>query len=113
MEKNSHLLLIDIDSQGTINIIYPAYEHELRIIRADRDLFLPDVGEVVPAFGTDYVKAFAFTNQPSGLKDLMGRSFSPASPLFRKLMDMLARADETNTSEASLQVRTCSRADIR
>ncbi len=60
-EADSHILLINIDPAGLVNVIYPCYDKELAMVKANQDLSFPELSKVVaPNFGTEYVKVFAF-----------------------------------------------------
>ena len=108
----SYILLIDIDPTGVINVIYPGDAGEMNPVSANRELSLPDIGQVVPAFGTDFVKAFAFRNRPAGLERIMGQSFGPDAPLFSTLMNLIRRAGG-DVAQATIQVKTAPRSDLQ
>jgi hypothetical protein len=110
-EQDSYILLIDIDPTGVINVIYPALEEEIRIHPAATDMNLPDFGQIAPAFGTDFIKVFAFKDKPAGLKSFMGLSIAPSDPLYASLLDMLEKS-MSNTAQATLRVQTAARGDL-
>lgn len=109
-EAACYFLLLDVDSAGMVNVIYPATEDEIALSPAKQEIFLQDIGEVAPAFGIDHVKLFGFKNRPVGLERFLGKSFQPDSMLFKALMELLNAG--SGMAQATVQVRTCSKADL-
>jgi hypothetical protein len=107
-ERDSHVLLMDIDSQGYVSVLYPFDAAELRPVRKGR---VPSSGElkVSPPFGTDYVKIVAFQEKPVGFEHWMGASgqhFSPTGPELAPLLRMITTA---KGSKAQARVKVVTR----
>jgi hypothetical protein len=78
-ERPIYLLLLDIDSNGQLNILYPYTKSELAPIAANKVVFIP--GElpgqkikVQAPFGTDHLIAIGFSQLPESLPKLLGAS---------------------------------------
>lgn len=111
-EADAYILLINIESTGAINVLYPYMPEELSPVQAGQTLRLPELGYVSPPnFGVEHVKVFAFKEKPNGVEDLMGESFNPGSPLFDKLMKIID-APAGRAAQAVLQVKTAPRSDL-
>lgn len=83
--KAAYIVLLNIDSNGNVNVIYPYDYSELKILPANKILSIPgstkdDMIEIVSPFGVERVVALAFTNKPTTLADIMGKSFLANSP---------------------------------
>jgi caspase domain-containing protein/uncharacterized protein DUF4384 len=107
-ERDSHVLLMDIDSQGYVSVLYPFDAAEARPVRKGR---VPASGElkVSPPFGTDYVKIIAFQEKPVGFEHWMGASgqhFSPTGPELAPLLRMITTA---KGSKAQARVKVVTR----
>jgi hypothetical protein len=107
-ERDSHVLLMDIDSQGYVSVLYPFDAEEARPVRKGR---VPASGElkVTPPFGTDYVKIVAFQEKPVGFDHWMGASgqhFSPTGPELASLLRMITTA---KGSKAQARVKVVTR----
>ncbi len=110
-EADAHLLLINIDPTGGINILYPFMEEDLRPVRAGSPLELPELGYVSPPnFGIEHIKVFAFKERPPGLARFMGESFPPDSPLFDDLMALIDT--RSGAAQATLAVQTAPRSEV-
>jgi hypothetical protein len=89
-EKKTYILLIDINPKGEINVLYPFTPEELAARPAGRPLNLSKLFEIVPPYGTDTVKAFAFTQKPDGFDAIMGReAIVPGSRDYSNLSKMV------------------------
>jgi hypothetical protein len=107
-ERDSHVLVMDIDSQGYVSVLYPFDAEEARPVRKGR---VPATGElkVSPPFGTDYVKVIAFQEKPVGFEHWMGASgqhFSPTGPELAALLRMITSA---KGSKAQARVKVVTR----
>jgi len=110
-EADAHILLVNIDSTGGVNILYPYLAEEVAPIRAGSPLRLPELGYVTPPnFGLEHIKAFAFKQKPAGIEAFMGESFTCECPMFEKLMTLI----DVNSGEAAqntLTIKTAPRSD--
>jgi len=94
VDRDSHVLLLDVDAEGYVSVLYPSDAAEARPVRQGR---VPATGElkVSPPFGTDYVKLIAFEEKPEGFDQWTGQSgkpFSPTSPELGRLLRMIKDA---------------------
>ncbi len=105
-EADGYFLLLNIDSTGLVNIIYPYYADELNLIPASRGLQRPNLGTVkAPNFGTEYIKVFAFKQRPADLhRFLETDGLSPHDPRFDRLLQMVRTAGDA--AQATLMVKT-------
>lgn len=111
-EADAHILLVNIDSTGGINILYPYLEEELAPVRAGTPLRLPELGYVTPPnFGLEYIKVFAFRKQPPGIEAFMGESFTSECPKFEKLMTLIA-GGIGGAAQNTLSIKTAARSDM-
>ncbi|MCP4106357.1 MAG: DUF4384 domain-containing protein, partial [Desulfobacteraceae bacterium] len=109
VEEDSYILLMNIEPDGFINILYPCEPHELAVVKAGQQLSLDGQNEVKgPNFGTEYIKVFAFRTQPGNMKYIMNGEFDPTDPLFRRLMKMV-RNPEIEAAQMTMQVTTCAK----
>lgn len=103
----AYIFLINIDSNGFINVLYPYDSSELEQIGAGKIVDLSGMGQVAPPnFGTEYIKAFAFRQRPGALESFMGAEFSPADPRFDQLMQMLSGLRNADVAQSTLMVKT-------
>ncbi len=111
-QARCRILLINVETGGAVNVIYPYYERELAPLSANQDVSMPDFGAVTgPRFGVEYLKVFAFSDNHPILKSLMGKSFPPESPLFTALMDVV---DTTGAgiAQSTVQINTWARSAL-
>jgi caspase domain-containing protein/uncharacterized protein DUF4384 len=106
-EKDSHVLLVDVDGEGYVSVLYPFDAAEARPVRKGR---VPASGElrVSPPFGTDFLKLVAFQEKPPGFDRWMGKSdqhFAPAGPEVAELLRMVKGA-KGSKAQARLKVVT-------
>jgi hypothetical protein len=108
-ERDSYLLLVDIDPAGRVYVIYPGDESEIVMSPGGRELVFHEMGEVAPPhFGAEHLKLFAFSKKPHGLEELAGTEFWPHDSRFTKLMRMLK--GNPHASQATLRVKTAPKA---
>ena len=106
-ERASHVLVVDIDNEGFVSVLYPFDAGEARPVRKGR---VPSTGDlkVGPPFGTDYVKLFAFEEKPAGFDQWLGASgkhFPPTGPELGQLLRMITTA-RGGKAQARLKVVT-------
>lgn len=94
-EKPVHLLLLDVDSHGTLTTLYPYRPFELKSIAANQLKYIPgkdkkDWIKVQKPFGTDHLIAIGFAKEPAFLKEFVGKgSLNLQSDLYKKLVAYL------------------------
>lgn len=97
-EKLIYLLLLDADSSGTVSVLYPYKANELNPIPAHQVKYIPsenkkDWIKVQAPFGIDHLIAIGFAEQPSFLKEFIGKDvLLLQSELYKKLMGHIQTA---------------------
>jgi len=110
-DGDSWLLLINIDSTGIINVLYPAFPNEIPMVPAGKGVNMPDMAKVIPPnFGTEYLKAFAFKKPPTDLTYFMGAAFTPDDPKFNRFMEMVSKPGPA--AQMTISVKTAARGDV-
>lgn len=110
-DKEAHILLMDMDPTGSINVIYPFSREELSPLGAGQELDLSNLSQVVAPFGTETVKVFAFLTRPKALERLVAGKFPPDDERFSLLMNMVRENSDT-MAQATIRVKTCAREEI-
>jgi len=111
-QADSHILLINMDSKGNINVIYPCSQKELAPVKAGQTLHLPDLGKIAPPnYGTEYIKVIAFRNKPTALEKFLCAEISSSDSKFSELIQMIQH-DSKDMAQTTLQVKTCAKSDI-
>lgn len=109
-EARAFILMMNIDPNGYISILYPYEPHELAPLPAGRPVDL-EIGEVRgPGFGTEYIKIFAFKRKPVGFDRLKGGEFWPSDRRFNQLLRMVRPGP--GKAQATLTVKTASKTDL-
>jgi Caspase domain/Domain of unknown function (DUF4384) len=77
LQKPAFLMLLDLDSQGYLTVLYPAGPLERRLVPSGIATAIPGADPkdrivVTPPFGTDLVTVMAFEKQPAFFSDLTG-----------------------------------------
>lgn len=111
-QTDSYILLIDIDSKGDVNVIYPCNQKELAPVKAGQTLHLPDLGKVTPPnYGTEYIKVIAFRNKLPRLEKFICAELASSDSRFSELIQMI-QYDSKDVAQTTLQVKTCAKSDI-
>ncbi len=77
LEKPAYVMLLDLDPQGGLTVLYPTRASERQLIGSGAARAIPGTEPkdrilVTPPFGTDQVTVLAFEQQPNFLVDLTG-----------------------------------------
>jgi caspase domain-containing protein/uncharacterized protein DUF4384 len=77
LQKPAYVMLLDLDSQGNLTVLYPAGPLERRAVPAGVATAIPGADPkdhivVTPPFGTDLVMVMAFEKQPAFFAELTG-----------------------------------------
>lgn len=88
--ETAYILLLDIDPQGTVTVIYPYTQAELQAVPAGQVLALKDISRVRPPFGRDYIQVYAFKDLHDDLRALRAQSFAIGSPMVKYLERLIA-----------------------
>ncbi len=99
-DRPAFLLLLNIDKTGTVSVLYPIHERELRRQHGLRETF-----EVVPPYGTEYLKLFAFSRPPAGLERWIGRRIDAHDPNLDQLLRLL-ETPRVESAQTRLKVVT-------
>ena len=94
-EKTAYIVLLDIDSRGDVNVLYPYDISETKRVAAKKVLNIPgntpdDMIVIEPPFGVDTVIALAFTERPMLLNRIIGKSVSIDSPQIRDIDTLIS-----------------------
>jgi uncharacterized caspase-like protein len=112
VDQPSYLLLLSIDSGGTVSVLYPAGEKEAEQLQAEVQTSVLE-GVVGAPFGLESLKLFAFRERPAGYGALTCAvaadgapscpSFQPGSEQFNNLL-VLLRQSGTGRAQAMLRL---------
>jgi hypothetical protein len=77
LQKPGFVMLLDLDAQGNLTVLYPAGPLERRMVQSGVATAIPgkdpkDHIVVTPPFGTDLVTVMAFAKEPAFFADLTG-----------------------------------------
>jgi hypothetical protein len=77
LQKPAYVMLLDLDSEGNLTVLYPAGPLERRIVPSGVATAIPGADPkdhivVTPPFGTDLVTVLAFEQQPAFFVELTG-----------------------------------------
>jgi hypothetical protein len=77
LQKPAFVMLLDLDSEGNLTVLYPASPLERRMLPNGVATAIPGADPkdhilVIPPFGTDLVTVMAFEKQPAFFNDLTG-----------------------------------------
>ncbi len=104
-EHPSYLLMVNIDPQGAINVIYPYMPDELLPVQASNAKAFPNLAEVTPPYGRDFIQVYAFRDYSDTLKLLMGKTIEKDSPLMASFKALIEDKN-LRKSRASLELVT-------
>ena len=99
-DRPAFLLLLNVDPTGTVSVLYPMTAAELR-----PSLFLRETFEVVPPYGTEYLKLFAFRSPPEHLAAWIDRRIDAMDPELDRLLELLEEPG-AERGETRLRVAT-------
>ncbi len=94
-ERDAQIVLLNMDPEGNVNVLYPFDKSELKMTPADQRLTVGgdtpmDRIEVRNNFGTEYVIALAYVGgAPAELNKLLGKSINRDSPMWKTLEQLL------------------------
>jgi len=77
LQKPAYVMLLDLDSEGNLTVLYPAGPLERRVVPSGVATAIPGADPkdhivVTPPFGTDLVTVLAFEQQPAFFVELTG-----------------------------------------
>ena len=97
-EKSAYWLLLDVQADGSVTVLYPISNAENALQPAPKAFKLPTNNppiKVQPPFGIDHLLAFAFTEPPRWLPQFMGKTLELGNKDFDQLIQHL---DTTHSS---------------
>lgn len=103
-DRAAVLLLLNVDRTGVVSVIHPVDPGEMTPTS-----HLLKAVEVVPPYGDEVLKLFAFRRAPAGLERWLGRQVDALDADFDDLLRLL-RAPGTEAATARLEVVTSGRA---
>jgi len=103
-EKQVYILLVNFDSQGQAQVIYPYDETELKPLPANQLFAKPNLTTISEPTGLEVLQLYAFTQFDPLLADLVNATFTHSSVLKRKFEQLINKNVEK--SRASLLVQT-------
>ena len=103
--EDAYILLLDIDSQGTIHVIYPYTAEELKPLKANKTLLLDEISRVSAPFGRDNIQVYAVKESTPEYDALRGKSFTLGSPDALNL-ERLINAENITKARAGMELIT-------
>lgn len=89
-EEDASLLLLNIDPQGYVSVIFPASSADNSVVRKGTPRSLGEAGTVSEPLGVEQLKLFAFRRPVEALKHFAGRSpIDPMGSEFAELQRIL------------------------
>jgi len=102
-DSNAWLLLLDIDREGGINILFPSFQHEQRVQPRSLVLQTPEI-EVVAPYGTDRIVAIGFEQNPVELMQWLGELTPRISPRTPRLAEFYNLVNKYSVGSAIQQL---------
>jgi len=97
--RSAWMVLLDIDREGGVNVLFPAFRHEQHLQPKNLVLQTPEI-EVVAPFGTDRIVALGFAEEPTELLSWMGELTPRISPRTNRLETLLSLIDKYKETSA-------------
>jgi len=97
--RSAWMVLLDIDREGGVNVLFPAFRHEQHLQPKNLVLQTPEI-EVVAPFGTDRIVALGFAEEPIELLSWMGELTPRISPRTNRLETLLSLIDKYKETSA-------------
>jgi hypothetical protein len=110
-DKAATMVLLNIDSNGKVSVLYPNRPAEMQRLMAGQAQFIPGQDpsqrvKVQEPFGMDFQLAFAFDETPTGLETLVGvREVDPSDPRL-SVLDTWLNSMSGKFTFASTSLRT-------
>lgn len=102
-DRPAVFLLVNVDKSGAVSVLFPAEAAEMAPRTGLREAF-----QVVPPYGTDNLKLFAFSRAPEGLDEWIDRKVDASDPRLGELLGLLERPG-VERAETRLEVVTSRR----
>ena len=107
-DKESYILMLGIDSNGKMNVLYPYQASELAPIPARKPFVQKDLIVVGEPYGRDYIQVYAFDKKPKELAQLMAAEITPNSSDM-KLFNHLLADKSLKKAQANVELITADR----
>ncbi len=77
LEKPAYIMLLDLDAQGGLTVLYPSRDSERKLVASGASLAIPGTDPkdrivVTPPYGLDAVAVLAFDQAPAFFSDMNG-----------------------------------------
>ncbi len=103
--QDAYLLLIDIDPNGQVSVIYPLHAAEMKYFEKLKPISLRNISRVRAPFGRDIVQVYAFNEINNDYKLLAGKQFFMNTPEM-KAFERLINNPQLKTARATLELIT-------
>lgn len=103
--ETAHLLIVNINAQGQVAVLYPYVESELRPLQAYKLLVFKELSKVVAPFGREYLQVYAFKESNNNYRELIAKSFTRDSAEAQKLL-YLIKNETISKARSSLELVT-------
>ena len=97
--ENAYLVLLNIDREGGINILFPSFRHEQRLQPRSLVLETEEI-EVVPPYGTDNIVVLGFLEKPTQLYEWLGELTPRISPRTTRLVEFYNLVNQYSAGSA-------------
>ena len=97
--ENAYLVLLNIDREGGINILFPSFRHEQRLQPRSLVLETEEI-EVVPPYGTDNIVVIGFLEKPTQLYEWLGELTPRISPRTARLVEFYNLVNQYSAGSA-------------
>ncbi len=87
--ETAYILILNINAQGKVTVLYPYVASEFIQLQAYRLLVFKELSKVVAPFGREYLQVYAFKQASNDYRELMAKSFQRGSHDAHKLMHLI------------------------
>jgi hypothetical protein len=104
----AYILIVNINSHGTVNVLYPYTKSELTQLAAYQLLAFKEFSKVAPPFGREFLQVYAFKKITTDYKNLMAKRFEQNSSDARRFIRLIKNSSILK-ARSSLEVVTSER----
>lgn len=87
-ERVAYLVLLNVDEDGTVTVLYPLTAEEM-----SPTAYIKETFRAVPPFGAEVLKLVAFRHRPHGMEDFLGQRLDALDPRLLDLYSLLRDGD--------------------
>ncbi|SLM27495.1 exported hypothetical protein [Desulfamplus magnetovallimortis] len=109
-DHKSHIFIINIDSEGFINVLYPSKDSEFEPQAPNVIKRVPFFGRVTESgMGYELLQVYAFLEKPYGMEKFMDKSLDPVgdSVLYGNMLKMIRHGMEVGLARTTIYFQTC------